>query len=151
MELKLLKQDLETDWVIKSHGSYGFKMDPVISEFQIIELLDSVVGARNWQNKIHEGYHSVGIRLWSGWIWKEGETFKSACLKWGIGLFLSEIDSVTIPTLTSIDEQGQPKIIPIHNPEKYGDCPDDLLKEIDGKPSLFIRDDKLSEYAKWIQ
>lgn len=87
------------------------------------ERLDQVVGPENWQDRYVDAGNGatcceVGIRVDGEWVWKsdgagqtnmEGEkgqfsdAFKRACVRWGIGRYLYDVDAPWVP----LDEYGK--------------------------------------------
>lgn len=83
-------------------------------------ILDETVGAKNWQRRHdeHNGnlFCSVGINCGGTWIWKEdagaesnteaekghaSDSFKRACVNWGIGRELYTAPFIWIPGVTT--------------------------------------------------
>ena len=92
----------------------------------VMDRLDTVVGASSWQDKymIESGRTicSIGILVNGTWVWKTdgcGDTdveadkgamsdaFKRAAVKWGIGRYLYDIKKVYVPC--DCDENGKVK------------------------------------------
>lgn len=89
-----------------------------------MNVLDETVGAFNWQRKHYECkgnlYCSVGIKTEGGWVWKDdcgaesytekekgeaSDSFKRACVNWGIGRELYTSPLIWIPL---DDKDGNP-------------------------------------------
>lgn len=108
--LELLKRPLDGSFleVREGRGGYGnIKKLLIYKDARAdMNVLDSVVGANNWQRKHYEVkgnlFCSVGIydKEKSGWVWKDdagapstfekekgesSDSFKRACTNWGIG------------------------------------------------------------------
>lgn len=123
MELKDLQKQIPYQWRIQSYS----KNKPSASVIAYIDardamrLLDEVVGPQNWQDKYEvingQMFAGVGINVGvvgaAQWVWKwdtgtESQTekekgvvsdaFKRACVKWGIGRFLYDLDVMYIDT-----------------------------------------------------
>ena len=113
INLELLKKEMPYQWRVQSYS----KNKPVcscvayIDARDVMDRLDAVVGAENWQDKFEvingQLFCSIGIFLNDKWIWKtdtgtESQTekekglvsdaFKRAAVKWGIGRFLYNLD-----------------------------------------------------------
>lgn len=110
MKLENLKQEIKYQW----REGPGGKRLAYITARDVMDLLDEVVGAENWQCDYKElgGKMYCGIAIRSGdgvlndWVWKwdmgtesefdadKGEAsdaFKRAAVKWGVGRFLYDI------------------------------------------------------------
>lgn len=95
-----------------------------------MNILDETVGCENWQRRHdeHRGnlFCSVGIRCADGWAWKEdagsesnteaekghaSDSFKRACVNWGIGRELYTAPFVWIPVgkceITAFEQSGK--------------------------------------------
>lgn len=117
MDLEKLKEPMEYKWRVQSFSKHYASASCVayIDARQDMDRLDEVCGADNWQ----DDYKDVGGRLLAGvgikcdneWIWKwdtgvesnvekeKGEisdSFKRACVKWGLGRFLYAMDIVFV-------------------------------------------------------
>lgn len=114
-----LKKEIPYQWKIQSvHGDKASCV-AYIDARDAMDLLDSVVGAENWQCDYKEVagkvYCGVGLRIGkhgdpietTTWVWKwdagsessyekeKGEAsdaFKRACVRWGIGRFLYNLE-----------------------------------------------------------
>ena len=118
MNIKKLKEPFEESdikWRVGSttkDKSKGMALAYVDAR-DIMDKLDSVVGAENWQCTYpFVGCCSIGIKIGSGWVWKSncaGETnveadkgqasdsFKRAAVVWGIGRYLYNLKSIWAP------------------------------------------------------
>lgn len=97
----------------------------------VMERLDSVVGAGNWQNRYpFAGCCDIGILITGdliagGWVWKSngaGETnvegekgqysdaFKRAAVLWGIGQYLYDLPTQWHPMKDKYSFDGMPKL-----------------------------------------
>ena len=106
--LEGLKKEIPFEWRIQSSGRESTKASCVayINARDVMNLLDEVVGAGNWQDSYHfdKDHLIAGIGIKVGeWIWKYdtgtesnteaekgqfSDAFKRAGVKWGIGRFL---------------------------------------------------------------
>ena len=112
-----LKKEIPYKWRVQS-AKYG-KATCVayIDARDVMDLLDQVVGADNWQDDYKEikgnVYWGIGINVEGTTVWKwdcgtqsnmeaeKGESsdaFKRAAVKWGIGRFLYRMAVKTFPT-----------------------------------------------------
>jgi hypothetical protein len=119
IHLNLLKKEIPYQWRIQSYSKNKPQAACVayIDARDVMNLLDEVVGAENWQSDYKEvsGHvvAGVAIKINGEWVWKwdtgtESQTekdkglfsdsFKRAAVKWGIGRFLYDLDIVYIPT-----------------------------------------------------
>lgn len=126
MDLQHLKREMPFKW--KPNNKMGKKMLCVayIDARQARDLLDDVVGPENWKSDYKEVkgnvYCGVGIRVGDEWVWKwdcgtesntereKGEAsdaFKRACVQWGIGRFLYEMDMVRLDV---INQNGKDRV-----------------------------------------
>lgn len=91
-----------------------------------MNILDETVGAENWQRKHYDCkgnlFCSVGIRIGNEWIWKDdcgeesnqsaekgeaSDSFKRACVNWGIGRELYTAPFLWVPAeKTQIVKRG---------------------------------------------
>lgn len=128
MGLKQLYTQLPFKWRVQ-----GFTKGKVIKAQCVayidardaMKLLDEVVGQGNWQDEYYESCGllmcRVGILVDGNWVWKSdtgsesnvekdkghvSDAFKRACVKWGIGRFLYDLDIIDINTK---DYNGKPK------------------------------------------
>lgn len=110
--LTLLKESIPFKWRVQSFSKSTATAVCVayIDARDVMDMLDAVVGAENWQSDYKEVkgnmYAGIGIKLNNEWIWKwdvgtesssdkeKGEAsdaFKRSAVKWGIGRFLYDI------------------------------------------------------------
>ena len=113
MELNKLCQKIPFKWKIQTINQNTKKAQCVayIDARAVMDLLDKVVGADNWQDDYKlvgdRLIAGIGIRTEQGWVWKwdtgtagnfEAEkseisdAFKRAAVKWGVGRFLYDLD-----------------------------------------------------------
>ena len=90
--------------------------------------LDDVVGIENWQVRHpREGYCEVGIKLDGEWVWKgdgagetnvEGEkgrysdSFKRACVAWGISRYLYFLPNTWVPLTNNGQKLAETPVLP---------------------------------------
>lgn len=114
MNLQGLKKQMPFQWVITSISKDEKKacLCAYIDARDVMNLLDEVVGAENWQDKYyHQGvntYCEIGIKIGNEWVWKSdtgsigsmniepekslaSDSFKRSAVKWGVGRFLYSI------------------------------------------------------------
>lgn len=91
-----------------------------------MNILDETVGAANWQRKHYDCkgnlFCSVGIRIGNEWIWKDdcgeesnqsaekgeaSDSFKRACVNWGIGRELYTAPFLWVPAEKTNIVSGQ--------------------------------------------
>jgi hypothetical protein len=125
-KLKQLKMVIPFKWRVQSSSQYGAICVAYVDSRNVQDLLDEVLGGENWQCKYeeHKGnlFCSVGIKVGDEWVWKSdcgtesavdkekgeaSDSFKRACVMWGIGRFLY---SLPIQKLPVKEEKG--KFIP---------------------------------------
>ena len=113
INLEALKAKIPYQWRVQSFSKIKPKCQCVayIDARQVMDVLDSVCGAENWQSDFKEVkanlYAGIGIYLNGIWVWKwdcgtesqtekeKGEasdSFKRAAVKWGVGRFLYDLD-----------------------------------------------------------
>lgn len=113
MNLKDLKQKVSYKWRVQSFSKNKPSCQCVayIDARDVMELLDTVCGPENWQDKYEyvgtKLIAGIGIKTTEGWIWKYdtgtesdmeadkgqfSDAFKRAAVKWGIGRFLYDLD-----------------------------------------------------------
>jgi len=113
MDLKDLQKQIPYQWRVQSFSKNKPQASCIayIDARDAMNRLDEVVGAANWQDeyKVINGqmFAGVGIKCGEEWVWKwdtgtESQTekekgivsdaFKRACVKWGIGRFLYDLD-----------------------------------------------------------
>jgi hypothetical protein len=117
MDLKKLQQRILPRWRVQNFSKNypSAQCIAYIDARDAMRILDQVVGPGNWQDDYKmvgdQRFCGVGIRTSDGWVWKwdtgsesnveaqKGEasdSFKRACVKWGIGRFLYELDIQTV-------------------------------------------------------
>lgn len=133
MDLERLKDAIPFQWKIQSYVSNKTKGICVayIDSRDAQALLDRVCGAENWQDEYYQAgnllFCKVGIKIENEWVWKSdtgsesnmekdkghaSDAFKRACVKWGIGRFLydMEIEMVDVKTQSNknypVDNNG---------------------------------------------
>lgn len=121
MNIKDLTKQIPHKWRVQSFSKNKPSASCVayIDARDVMNLLDEVVGANNWQDK----YEFIGDKLIAGigiynseigqWIWKFdtgttgnieeekslfSDAFKRAAVKWGIGRFLYDLDIQYVKT-----------------------------------------------------
>lgn len=113
MDLKQLTRQVPARWRIQQFSKNKPQAVCVayIDARDAMKILDEVVGPENWQDDYKmvgdKRFAGVGIKIDDEWVWKwdtgtetfveaeKGEvsdSFKRACVKWGIGRFLYDID-----------------------------------------------------------
>lgn len=116
MDLKQLKKEIPFKWRVQSSNQYGASCVAYIDARDVQDLLDEICGAENWQVKFdeHKGnlFASVGIKCGNEWVWKSdcgtesnvekekgeaSDSFKRACVMWGIGRFLYSKPIIKLP------------------------------------------------------
>lgn len=131
INLEDLKQQISYRWKVQSYNKDQTKGSCVayIDARDAMDILDKVVGANRWQDK----YEFIGDKLIAGvgifddekqeWVWKYdtgtesatekekgifSDAFKRACVKWGIGRFLYdlEIKWVKVSNKKPVDDNG---------------------------------------------
>jgi len=139
MDLKQLTKEIPYQWRVQSFSKNKPSAQCVafIDARDAMNLLDEVVGAENWQDdyKIVNGqmFAGVGIYVNDQWVWKwdtgtESQTekekglvsdsFKRACVKWGIGRFLYSL-SIQYVDADSIKEDEKTKKVEGMKYSKY--------------------------------
>lgn len=113
MNLQELRQEVPYKWKIQSfnYDKTSGTCVAYIDARNAMDLLDKVCGPENWQDKYEvvgdRFVCSVGVKPDSEWVWKSdtgtradfeaeksefSDAFKRACVKWGIGRFLYDMD-----------------------------------------------------------
>ena len=113
INLENLKAKIPYQWRVQSFSKFKPACSCVayIDARQVMDLLDSVCGAENWQSDYKEVkgnmFAGIGININGNWVWKwdcgtesqtekeKGEasdSFKRAAVKWGVGRFLYEME-----------------------------------------------------------
>lgn len=119
MEIKNLKKEIPYQWRIQSFSKNKPEASCVayIDARDAMDLLDEVVGEYNWQDDYrlinNQLFAGVGIYINDQWVWKwdtgtesqaekekglVSDSFKRACVKWGIGRFLYNLPIQYIAT-----------------------------------------------------
>lgn len=150
MDLKLLTKQIPAKWRIQQFSKNKPQASCVayIDARDAMKILDEVVGPLNWQDDYKmvgdTRFAGVGIKVNNnGWVWKwdtggdayqdteKGEvsdSFKRACVKWGIGRFLYDID----PQYVTISEIKREKNAP-HPIDEAGARVWDLSKYLNSR------------------
>lgn len=113
MNLKDLQKKIPYQWRVQSYSKHKPQATCVayIDARAAMDLLDEVVGYGKWQSDYKEVkgnvYGGVGIHIDGEWVWKwdcgvesnqdaekgqASDAFKRACVKWGIGRFLYDLE-----------------------------------------------------------
>lgn len=111
MKLEQLKKQLPYKWRVQSINDFNAVCVAYIDSRDAQDLLDEVCGMEGWQSDYKEVkgnvYAGVGIKVNNEWVWKwdcgveskteaeKGEasdSFKRACVKWGVGRFLYALE-----------------------------------------------------------
>lgn len=133
IDLKKLHKKIDCKWRVQSFSKNTPKAQCVayIDARQVMDLLDDVVGADNWQDdyKLIDGKLLAGIGIntsSNGWVWKwdtgtesnmeaekgqMSDAFKRAGVKWGIGRFLYDMDIVYVDSNEVKKEGNFPYVI----------------------------------------
>lgn len=132
MDLKKLQQKITPKWRLQQ---FSKKYPSAICIAYIdardaMRILDNVVGPENWQDDYKmvgdQRFCGVGIRVNDSWVWKwdtgsetnveaeKGEasdSFKRACVKWGIGRFLYDLEAQTVKVSERKSQSNYPYVI----------------------------------------
>lgn len=113
MKIEELKKEIPYRWRVQSFSKNKPMASCVayIDARDVMDLLDEVVGAENWQSDYKDVgngvFAGIGIKVDNEWVWKwdtgaesaiekeKGEasdSFKRAAVKWGVGRFLYSLD-----------------------------------------------------------
>ena len=119
MKLQDLKEKIPFHWRVQSFSKNKASCTCVayVNARDVMDLLDKVVGAENWQDKYEvingQMFCSIGIKIVSEcdreheWVWKSdtgtesmtekekgivSDSFKRAAVKWGVGRFLYDLE-----------------------------------------------------------
>ena len=113
MDIKDLYKEMSYKWRVQSFSKFKPQAQCVayIDARDVMKKLDDVVGQENWQDEYYIAnnmlFCKVGIKIDNEWVWKSdtgsesniekekghsSDAFKRACVKWGIGRFLYELD-----------------------------------------------------------
>ncbi len=132
MNLNDLKKKISYKWRVQSYSKNKPKASCVayIDARDVMDLLDAVCGAENWQDKYEyvgtKLIAGIGIKTDSGWIWKFdtgtesnmeadkgqfSDAFKRAGVKWGIGRFLYDLDIVYLDANEAKTQNNYPYIV----------------------------------------
>ena len=128
-ELKNLTKVIPCQWRVQSYSKNKPSAQCIayIDARDAMKLLDEVVGAEKWQDDYkmvgERRFAGVGIKVGEEWVWKwdtgsesnveadKGEvsdSFKRACVKWGIGRFLYDKDIVFVDANEIKGEKNYP-------------------------------------------
>lgn len=128
-DLTELTQQIPYKWRVQSHSRNSATATCVayIDARDVMNILDEVVGAENWQSDFKEIkgnlYGGLGLRINGEWIWKwdcgtesrtdgeKGESsdaFKRAAVKWGVGRFLYDIPIQFVKTNEIKNDKNYP-------------------------------------------
>lgn len=134
INLKDLKKRLPYKWRVQSVSKFKPQATCVayIDARDAMDLLDEVVGPGNWQDTYEfRGnilFAKVGIKVNDEWVWKEdtgnetdieadkghvSDSFKRACVKWGIGRFLYSMEMRYVAT--NEKKEGNNRPYPVDN------------------------------------
>ncbi len=132
INLKDLQKNIPYKWRVQSFSKNKPSAQCVayIDARDVMDLLDEVVGAENWQdtyqfigNKLIAG---VGIQTEKGWVWKYdtgvesnteaekgifSDAFKRAAVKWGVGRFLYNLDIKYVNANEIKTERNYPYVV----------------------------------------
>ena len=130
MNLQDLRKEIPYKWRVQEAKENATLCVAYIDARDVMNALDSVVGAGNWQSKYesHNGnlYCSIGIKTDGEWVWKtdcgsesnvekeKGEAsdaFKRAAVQWGIGRFLYDLPKVRLKS----GKTTQGKFMPVNS------------------------------------
>lgn len=113
MNLQNLKKEIPFQWRIQSCSKTSAKAQCVayIDARDAMRLLDEVCGPENWQDEYYQVkdtmFCKIGIKVGDQWVWKSdggdvtdveakkgesSDSFKRACVKWGVGRFLYDME-----------------------------------------------------------
>jgi len=113
MDINNLKKEIPYKWRVQSYSKFKPSASCVayIDARDVMDLLDNVVGPENWQNQYkivgNDMVAGIGIKCGDDWVWKwdtgaesnidaekghMSDAFKRACVKWGVGRFLYDLD-----------------------------------------------------------
>lgn len=125
MDLNKLKDKMPFHWKVQTADAKKCTMVAYVDARQVMDKLDEVVGAGNWQDTFtvinNNVYCSLGIKCGDDWIWKtdcgtesnvekeKGESsdaFKRAAVKWGVGRFLYELKFLEIDSMEYKNKKG---------------------------------------------
>lgn len=142
MDLKQLTQKIPCQWRIGQISQQKPKATLLayIDARDVMDLLDKVVGAENWQDEYKVVKDSlvagIGIKCGNEWVWKwdtgtEGniekekssfsDSFKRAAVKWGVGRFLYSMGTEWVDTNEPKNANNKPYPVYPHNRERIWD------------------------------
>ena len=150
MSLQDLKKPIPCKWKPQAVKNGKAICVAYIDSRQCQEMLDEVCGPENWQSRHKEEkgnlFCEVGIRIDGEWIWKSdvgsesniekekgeaSDSFKRACVMWGIGRFLYDMDPFVL-------KSGKHT-----NGKEYPYCPE--------KKELIFDNLTLTRYINWLK
>lgn len=132
MNLELLKEEIPFQWRVQSFSKYKPEATCVayIDARDAQELLDKVVGPENWQDEYYQVKNTmvckVGIKIGGEWVWKSdggaetdveaekgelSDSFKRACVKWGIGRFLYAKSLMRVKANEAKTDKNRPYVV----------------------------------------
>jgi len=132
MDLKKLTKVISCQWRVQSFSKNKPQAQLVayIDARDAMKLLDEAVGPENWQDDYKmvgdTRFAGVGIKVDGEWVWKwdtgtetqveadKGEvsdSFKRACVKWGIGRFLYDLDIRYLPANEAKTSSNNPYVV----------------------------------------
>lgn len=116
MNLSGLKKEIPYQWRVQSTFSDWCTCVAYIDARDAMDLLDEVVGPENWQSKYelinNVLFCHVSIKIGDEWVTKSdcgtesntekekgqaSDAFKRACVHWGVGRFLYDLDLELVP------------------------------------------------------
>lgn len=130
--LTQLRKEVAYKWKVQTAKHWGCECVAYIDARQVMDLLDEVVGPQNWQDHYREVagkvYCDLTLKVEDEWITKSdcgtasqfeadkgqaSDAFKRAGVKWGIGRFLYQLDTVRTKSLeVGKDDRGNPRFYP---------------------------------------
>ena len=132
MNLSELKKEMPYKWRVQSFSKFKAQGQCVayIDARDAQNRLDEVCGQEGWQalyyavdNKL---FCKVGIKIGDDWVWKSdtgsesniekekghsSDAFKRACVMWGIGRFLYDLDIQYVPSNEKKTNNNYPHVI----------------------------------------
>lgn len=109
------------------NGKIGALALAYLNSRDVMDRLDAVCGAQNWQCKHYDANGkmacSIGIKIGEDWVWKSdgaGDTdieaekgafsgaLKRAAVQWGIGRYLYDLGNTWVPCEVYRDKDGNP-------------------------------------------
>lgn len=161
MDLQKLKETMPFQWRTQSINDKGAQCVAYIDSRQAAERLDEVVGPANWQcdYKVINDNLYAGVGIWDDsikqWVWKwdcgveskqdaekgaASDSFKRACVKWGIGRFLYDLDIQRVKT----EKYSSGKLYPCDDDGNILWTGKDLTKFINNRQSNSVADTETS-------